>query len=199
MGFCRNSAETSRKFAKKYVWQCQERVQKFCGKFAEIWWKFAEHFLQWPLPKQPHKRIADLWRNLSRVSPCMTLEEILRRKGAIWDPRGLNCIHLRCPRMKAFLVFLHFVADVCREKVCYVPQLSICSRSYLLISVAHFALESSPNSGVFRAGFGRRVFQGFLLLICRLVTISSLEFPIIFVGKCPEKSFRKIPGKASKG
>ena len=41
-----NSAENSRKFAKKCVLLHQERVRKFCGKFAEISRKSAENFLE---------------------------------------------------------------------------------------------------------------------------------------------------------
>ena len=41
-----NSAENSRKVAKKCVLLRQERVRNFCGEFAEISRKFAENFLQ---------------------------------------------------------------------------------------------------------------------------------------------------------
>ena len=37
----------------------QERVRKFCGKFAEISRNFAENFRQWPLPERPQKWIAE--------------------------------------------------------------------------------------------------------------------------------------------
>ena len=44
---CGNSAENSRKFAKKCVLLRQERVRKLCGKFAEISRKFfSENVLQ---------------------------------------------------------------------------------------------------------------------------------------------------------
>ena len=35
-------------------------MRKLRGKFAEISRKFAENFVQWPLPEQPHKWIAEL-------------------------------------------------------------------------------------------------------------------------------------------
>ena len=56
---CGNSAEILRKVHGQYVLLRQERVRKFCGKFAEISQKFAENFLQWPLPERPHKCSAD--------------------------------------------------------------------------------------------------------------------------------------------
>ena len=43
---CENSAEILRKVRGNYVLLRQERVRKFCGKFAEISRKFAENFLQ---------------------------------------------------------------------------------------------------------------------------------------------------------
>ena len=56
---CGNSAENSWKFVKTCVLLRQERVRKFCGKFAEISRKVADIFLQCPLPGRHHKLIAD--------------------------------------------------------------------------------------------------------------------------------------------
>ena len=42
----RKLCEFLRKFAKKCVLLRHESLRNFCGKFAEISWKFAENFLQ---------------------------------------------------------------------------------------------------------------------------------------------------------
>ena len=50
---CRNSAENSAETCKKYVLLRQERVRKFCGKFAEI-------FLEWTPSGFPNDPISEL-------------------------------------------------------------------------------------------------------------------------------------------
>ena len=53
-----------RKSSAEHLWRKnfllrQERVRKFCEKFTEILWKFAEKFQQWPFLERPHKWIAE--------------------------------------------------------------------------------------------------------------------------------------------
>ena len=63
--FCGNSAESSRTI--RFI--APGKGAEFCGKFAEISRKFAENFLQWPLPERPHKCSAD--NNISTMFSCL--------------------------------------------------------------------------------------------------------------------------------
>ena len=57
---CGNSAENSRKFAKKYFSLRQERVRKFCGKFEEILRNLQNFFCNDPFPNDPISELLTL-------------------------------------------------------------------------------------------------------------------------------------------
>ena len=103
---CGNSAEILRKVCGNCVLLCQERVWRFCGKFAEISRKFAENFLRWPLPERPCKWIVEfvpswegtefsLFRRESAPevpmqlhSQCTVLAGVLYVANALWLGEG---------------------------------------------------------------------------------------------------------------
>ena len=96
---CGNSGENPWNFARKYVLLRQQRVRKFCAKFAEISRKFAKIFCSDPFPNDPTSEL--LIRPFLIITNPLIHSRLLSNGSLIQlRPKGRNSrdgTRLRCP------------------------------------------------------------------------------------------------------